>query len=174
MSTSQPLVSIITIVYNGENYLEQAINSVVQQSYQNIEYIIIDGGSTDQSISIIKKYESKIRAWISEPDKGIADAFNKGLARASGDVIGFINADDWYEPDAVQKVVENINGADIVYGDLRLWRDKKVDFIVEGDHMHLEDEMTLNHPTVFVRKLVYDQFGQEIQMCYGLRINDAI
>jgi glycosyltransferase involved in cell wall biosynthesis len=160
MDVSQaPLVSIITIVYNGENYLEQAIKSVIQQSYQNIEYIVIDGGSTDQSISIIKKYESKIHSWVSEPDKGIADALNKGLARASGNIIGFINADDWYESDAVEKAVINIDGVDIVYGDLRLWRDKKVDFIVEGDHAHIEDEMTLNHPTVFIRRRVYDQFG---------------
>jgi glycosyltransferase involved in cell wall biosynthesis len=160
MNVSQePLVSIITIVFNGEKHVEQAITSVIQQSYQNIEYIVIDGGSTDQSISIIKKYESKIHAWVSEPDNGIADAFNKGLERASGDIIGFINADDWYEPDAIQKVVEHLNGSDVVYGDLRLWKDGKVDFVIEGDHTHLEDEMSLNHPTVFVRKTLYDQFG---------------
>src|SRR5690242_19312818 len=99
MSASQkPLVSIITIVYNGETYLEQAINSVLQQSYPHIEYIVIDGGSTDKSVSIIKKYESNIQYWISGRDNGIADAFNKGLAKAKGNVIGFINADDWYEP----------------------------------------------------------------------------
>jgi glycosyltransferase involved in cell wall biosynthesis len=154
-----PLVSIITIVYNREAYLEQAINSVLQQSYPNIEYIVIDGGSTDNSVSIIKKYASKIQYWVSEPDNGIADAFNKGLMKANGNIIGFINADDWYEPIAVEKAVEYMNEVDIVYGDLRLWKNNKVDFIVQGDHAHLEDEMTLNHPTVFIRKLVYDQFG---------------
>src|SRR5439155_13950516 len=100
-----PLVSIITIVYNREAYLEQAINSVLQQSYPNIEYIVIDGGSTDNSVSIIKKYASKIQYWVSEPDNGIADAFNKGLMKANGNIIGFINADDWYEPIAVEKAV---------------------------------------------------------------------
>jgi glycosyltransferase involved in cell wall biosynthesis len=152
-------VSIVTIVYNGERHLEQTIGSVLNQSYKNIEYIIIDGGSTDNTISIIKKYESGIASWISEPDKGIADAFNKGLERANGSIIGLINADDWYEPEAVEKAVQNINGFDIVYGNLKLWKNGKVDFILEGDHTHLEDEMTMNHPTVFVRKQVYDRVG---------------
>jgi len=157
--TDLPLVSIVTIVYNGEQYIEQTINSVLNQTYKPIEYIIVDGGSKDNTVAIIKKYESKLASWISEPDEGIADAFNKGLKKSTGSIIGLINSDDWYEQDAVEKVVANINGFDIAYGNLKLWRNGKVDFILEGDHTHLEDEMTMNHPTVFVRKEVYERFG---------------
>jgi glycosyltransferase involved in cell wall biosynthesis len=154
-----PLVSIITIVYNGEKHLEQAIRSVVEQTYSNIEYIIVDGGSTDNSISIIKKYESRISNWISEKDNGISDAFNKGLRKATGEIIGIINADDWYEKDAVARVVENIGEYDIAYGDLQLYKEDKKDFILLGNAEQLTDVMTVNHPTVFVKKAVYDGYG---------------
>ena len=154
-----PLVSIITIVYNGERYIENTIQSVVIQRYKNIEYIIVDGGSTDNTLSIIKKYEEHIAILISEKDKGISDAFNKGLKLAHGDIIGIINADDWYEADAVERIVTAMADNDIVYGDLRLWKDGKVDFILKGDHRYLRNEMTINHPTVFIRKKCYDQFG---------------
>ena len=181
-TTELPLVSIVTIVYNGEKYIEQTINSVFGQSYKRIEYIIVDGGSKDNTVSIIKKYESKLAFWISEPDKGIADAFNKGLKRATGSIIGLINADDWYEPDAIEKVVNNIDGSDIAYGNLKLWRNGKVDFILEGDHSHLKDEMTMNHPTVFVRKEVYEKFGyfnnhyrcaMDYELMLRFRMNDC-
>src|SRR5258705_5340519 len=102
-----PLVSIITIVYNGEKYIEDSIRSVINQSYKNIEYIIIDGGSSDNTVSIIKKYEKQIAFWISEKDKGISDAFNKGIAKATGEIIGILNSDDWYERDTVAKAVTN-------------------------------------------------------------------
>jgi glycosyltransferase involved in cell wall biosynthesis len=154
-----PLVSIITIVYNGEKNIEKTIKSVINQTYRNVEYIIIDGGSTDSTINIINKYRNEIDLVISEADNGISDAFNKGLRRVSGEIIGIINADDWYDEDAIEKVVRSIKNVDIVYGDLRLWKKDKLDFVLKGDHRHLEQEMTLNHPTVFVRKKWYDQFG---------------
>src|ERR1044072_3693479 len=112
-----PTVSIITVVFNAEKHLEQTINSVLAQTFTDIEYIIIDGGSTDGSVGIIKKYEGQLSYWISEKDKGIADAFNKGITRATGEIIGLINADDWYEPDTVRLVVEHMQDADIVFGD---------------------------------------------------------
>ncbi|MBC7829369.1 MAG: glycosyltransferase [Chitinophagaceae bacterium] len=155
----QPLVSIITIVYNGEKYVEQAILSVLHQSYRNIEYIIVDGGSTDNTISIINHYREKVHKFISEKDRGISDAFNKGIKMASGTFIGILNADDWYEKNAIEMVIANGNQADIIYGDLRLWNNDEVDFIVKGDHALLEHEMTLNHPTVFVRKTCYENLG---------------
>ena len=80
-----PLVSIVTVVLNGEKYLESTIQSIVGQSYENMEYIIVDGGSSDKTINIIKKYENKIDYWVSEQDKGISDAFNKGVKYAKGD-----------------------------------------------------------------------------------------
>ncbi len=156
---NSPLVSIITIVYNGEKYIENAIRSVIDQSYNNIEYIIIDGGSSDNTISIIKKYEKQIALWISEKDKGIGDAFNKGIARATGEIIGILNSDDWYEKDIIEKIVANFKEYDVVYGDLQLWKADKKDFIFKGDHQSLTKEMRVNHPTVFVRKECYTRLG---------------
>ena len=154
-----PLVSIITIVYNGERFIEQAMLSVMNQTYRNIEYIIIDGGSTDKTLSIIDKYRAKIPKFISEKDRGISDAFNKGIRIASGSFIGILNADDWYEKYAVEAVVGASDYADVVYGDMNMWNNEKVDFVVKGNHLLLEHEMTLNHPTVFVRKSCYENFG---------------
>jgi len=156
----RPLVSIITIVYNGEKHLPQTIESVLGQTYEPIEYLVVDGGSTDNSVGIIKSYSDKISKWKSEKDKGISDAFNKGLSMASGEIIGIINADDWYEAETVERVVESLNDADIIYGDLRLIKDNKTDFILKGNHSFLDSEMTINHPTVFVRKECYDGFGR--------------
>ena len=92
---SDKKISIITIALNAERYLEQTIASVVNQTYSNREYIIVDGGSTDGTLDIIKKYESEIDNWISEPDKGIADAMNKGIDLATGDYILFLHSDDY-------------------------------------------------------------------------------
>ena len=94
-STNIPLITIITVSYNAVKTIEDTIVSVLGQTYNNIEYIIIDGGSTDGTLDIIKKYQDKITYWVSEPDKGIYDAMNKGIAKANGELIGIINSDDW-------------------------------------------------------------------------------
>src|SRR5450432_1041994 len=146
-----PLISIITIVFNGERHLEQTIQSVLDQTYSNLQYIIIDGGSTDQTINIIKKYEKDIYFWISEKDKGISDAFNQGIARATGDIIGIINADDWYEPTAIERVAGEMCEADICYGDNQLWKHERSEIIQKGNLKLLSKEMTINHPTVFMK-----------------------
>lgn len=97
-----PKISVITVCFNAEKYIEQTIKSVINQKVCDIEYIIIDGSSTDETIRIIKKYESKIAKWISEPDKGIADAMNKGIALATGEYLMFLHADDYFQsPDAI-------------------------------------------------------------------------
>ena len=103
-----PLITIITVVYNGEEYLEETIQSVINQTYPNVEYIIIDGGSTDRTLDIIKKYEDYIDYWVSEKDDGIYDAMNKGLKVAKGDYIAILNADDYYKKNAVQSNIECI------------------------------------------------------------------
>ena len=157
--TATPLVSIITIVYNGENHIAQTIRSVIGQTYPHIEYIVVDGGSADGTLSIIRGFGTAIRTVISGKDNGISDAFNKGLRIASGSIIGLINADDWYAPDTVEKVVEAIDGYDVVYGDLQFWKKGRPDVIVKGDHRHLGSEMTINHPTVFVRRECYERLG---------------
>ena len=102
---SLPKVSIITVVFNGAQYIEQTIKSVINQDYNNIEYIIIDGGSTDGTQEIIKKYEKDIAFWISEKDTGIYSAMNKGWRKSTGDIIAMLNADDYYLEGAISKVV---------------------------------------------------------------------
>lgn len=105
----RPLVSIVTPVYNGETYLEETIQSVINQTYDNIEYIIIDGGSTDGTLDIIKKYENKIAYWVSEPDKGMYEGINKGFKNATGDIFAWLNSDDKYYHSAVEIVVRMFN-----------------------------------------------------------------
>jgi glycosyltransferase involved in cell wall biosynthesis len=104
----RPKVTVITSVYNGEKYLEDCIKSVLNQSYDNFEYIIIDGGSTDKTIEIIKYYEQSISYWVSEADSGIYDAWNKGVEKAKGDWITFLGSDDKLLPDALEIYVKHI------------------------------------------------------------------
>lgn len=106
---NKPLISIITSTFNAHKVLERCIESVLAQDYPNIEYIIIDGGSSDNTVSIIQKFAHKVSYWSSEPDSGIYDAWNKGLSRANGDWIGFLGADDVYLPDAISSYVKYIN-----------------------------------------------------------------
>ncbi len=117
-----PLFSIITVVFNGEKYLEKTIKSVVSQNFKDFEYIIIDGGSTDNTHKIIKKYEKKIDYWVSEKDKGIYDAFNKGMKLSNGKFIGFINSDDVYKKNAlkiISKYYLKDKNFDFIFGSVR-------------------------------------------------------
>ena len=155
----KPLVSIITVAYDAEPFIEKTIQSVLSQTYSPIEYIIIDGGSKDNTVDIIKTYSDHIAYWHSEKDNGISDAFNKGLSKATGDIIGIVNADDWYENNTIEKVVTEFGNADVVYGDLQVWKRHKKDFIQKGDHSLLTREMTVNHPTVFIKKDCYKKWG---------------
>ncbi len=157
----KPLISIITVVFNGSKTLEQTIQSVLTQTYKNIEYIIIDGGSTDGTLDIIKKHECKIDFWVSEPDKGLYDAMNKGISKANGELIGMINSDDWYETNAVQLLVEAFNKdpkKKIFHGDrfnvyedgskvIRKFHPSAFKFKYYG--------MTYNHPSMFIHKDIY-------------------
>lgn len=120
MESSLPLVSIVTPSYNQDRYLTKTIESVLNQSYPNIEYIIIDGGSQDNSVDIIKKYQDQITYWISKPDRGQTDAINKGFSRATGDVYAWLNSDDTYEEEAVAEAVSFLQShpdIGLVYGD---------------------------------------------------------
>src|SRR5450631_422805 len=142
---NSPVISIITIVFNGEKHLEQTIRSVLDQSFMCIQYIIIDGGSTDRSVEIIKKFEKHLYFWVSEKDNGISDALNKGISHATGDVVGIIHADDWYEPGVFQRVAENFGDEDVYYGDIQWWKAQKKAFVQVANFDLLRREMTIIH-----------------------------
>lgn len=156
----KPLVSIITVVYNGEQYLEQTILSVLNQTYLNIEYIIVDGGSKDRTVDIIKRYEDQIDYWVSEPDKGIYDAMNKGISLATGELIGIINSDDWYESYCVEEIVELFrqHQESIIYG---LMRHIKNELPIEtyAPYPNSIPFKMLPHPTCFVPHSIYKKYG---------------
>jgi len=114
-----PLISIITIVYNNSLHIQKTLNSIFNQKYQNLELIVIDGGSTDNTLNIIKQNNNKIDFWISEKDKGIYDAFNKGMTFCRGDYLGFVNSDDILKPNALKILVKYIRKnpeADFFFG----------------------------------------------------------
>ena len=122
---NMPLITIITVVRNNEKTIEETILSVVNQTYTNVEYIIIDGASTDDTLNIVGNYEDKVDFWISEPDKGIYDAMNKGITQATGEWINFMNSgDSFYSNDSIEKFIELYDTqSDVVYGDGQFFYD---------------------------------------------------
>lgn len=150
---------MITVVRNGAAHIEECISSVLGQDYPNIEYIVIDGGSTDGTLPIIEKYKHRIAVLVSEPDEGISDAFNKGLRLATGEITGLLNADDWLEPGAITRIVRESSDCDVIYGDLRQWNSNQSQYILRSDHRVLGLRMSLNHPSVYVKNEVYKKIG---------------
>ena len=152
INNDKPLVSIVTVVFNGEKHLEQTIQSVINQTYDNVEYIIIDGGSTDGTLNIIHKYEGQIDYWMSETDKGIYDAMNKGIQTATGEFIAFINADDWYENNAIEYVIKAYNkkqSIDFFYGNLNYIKKSGEMVLWKGNRG--TKGLEVPHPTCFIR-----------------------
>lgn len=163
LNNNLPLISIITVVYNGAKTIEQTIQSVLDLTYKNIEYIIIDGGSTDSTIELIRKYEDRISFWISEKDKGLYDAMNKGIGYANGELIGMINSDDWYEANAVDLIVDAYRknpGKKIFHGDrydVYETGERKVRKFNHSEFKFKYYSMTYNHPSMFVHRDIYDK-----------------
>lgn len=149
---SYPKISIVTPSYNQGQFLERTILSVLNQNYPNLEYIIIDGGSEDESAEIIKKYKKYLSYWVREPDKGQADAIRKGFEKSTGDILAYLNSDDTYLPESLVKVAKvfrknsnadlvfgNINfidKADCLIGELRFTKFDFLDLIYEGGNLH--------------------------------------
>jgi len=150
---NRPVISIVTVVYNGGKYLEQTIKSVLSQGYDNVEYIIIDGGSTDNTLEIIKKYDYGIDYWISEPDSGIYNAMNKGASLSTGEYIAFLNADDWYA-DNVVRIVSSVikaNNVDYIFGNVSMQDKVKDAWVFSSRIDDYKYKMPLPHPSLFVR-----------------------
>jgi glycosyltransferase involved in cell wall biosynthesis len=161
------LISIITPSFNQARYLEGTIQSVLTQDYPRIEYMVIDGGSTDGSIEIIKKYESRLAHWVSEKDNGQADAINKGLARVKGEIIAWLNSDDYYLPKAISaalKVFEENPEVVMVYGDLLAVDEHGQTInILKYKQLSLEDLLCfqiIGQPSVFLRREAYQKAGR--------------
>ncbi|HEY2583874.1 MAG TPA: glycosyltransferase family 2 protein [Mucilaginibacter sp.] len=159
-------ISLITVSYNAESTISRCIESVIRQNFKNIEYIIVDGGSTDQTAEIVKRYSSHINLFISEADNGVYDGMNKGIRMASGNIIGMLNADDFFADDDVLSMIDNAFGqqrAEIVYGDLdyidssgktiRKWRSGKY------SSNRFNYGWMPPHPTFYCKRSLFEKFG---------------
>ena len=154
----KPLISIITVVLNSVETIEKTIKSIIGQSFTNYEYIIIDGGSNDGTIDIIRKYSSYISYWISEPDKGIYDAMNKGIAYAKGEYIGILNSDDWYVKNSLSTIanqIQNNPNIDIIYGNILRYYSESNIVVADTNHRKLYKWNSIGHSAAFVRKECY-------------------
>lgn len=164
-------VSIITVTYNSSKTLTDTMEAVLRQSYDNIEYIVVDGASTDGTIDLIHQYEPRFKGrmrWISEPDCGIYDAMNKGIRMATGDIIGILNSDDYFTSD---NVIESIvpyftdKTLDAIYGDIHFIKDGQPEKIVRYYSSRLFHPFWLRfgfmpaHPSFYVRRQVYEKAG---------------
>lgn len=153
-----PKITIITVVYNAVATIEQTIQSVIGQTYPNIEYIVIDGASTDGTIDIIKKYQDKITLWVSEPDNGIYDAMNKGLKRAKGDFVYFLGGDDLLYSNSVLNNISNrlIDKNKIYYGNVIF---KTRNIIYDGKFSSLKiATRNISHQSIFYPRGIFDGY----------------
>ncbi len=161
-------ISVITSVYNNQETIAQTIESVLSQTYDNIEYIVVDGASDDGTIDIIKQYEDKITVFVSEPDKGIYDGLNKGIALATGDIVGFLHSDDLFEDaHVVGKIADTFKKRHVesIYGDLIYVRQEDTRHIVRFWKSGIFTPVKLKwgwmppHPTFYVKREVYEKYG---------------
>ncbi|MGV3509604.1 MAG: glycosyltransferase family 2 protein [Sphingobacteriaceae bacterium] len=168
----KPKLSVITVVYNNVSDIERTILSVLNQTYDNIEYIVVDGESTDGTLEIIKKHKDRISKLISEKDSGIYDAMNKGLAIATGDYVLFMNSgDEIYAPDTVEKVFASADDADIYYGETEMFNDSWESL---GQRRHKTPEklsfssfkygMSVSHQAIYIRRSITSPYNAEYKL----------
>ena len=157
-------ISIVTVCRNAESTIAGTIESIRGQQYPELEYIIIDGASTDSTPDIVLSYGRVIDIFVSEPDRGIADAFNKGISKASGEIIGLLNADDEFLPGTLNKVCDYFSrhpDIDVVHGDVLLSKGERILKLVRParEWWYPWRLVLINHPATFVRKRVYENYG---------------
>lgn len=164
--TEYPKISIITASFNSERYIEDSIRSVISQSYDNIEYIVIDGASNDSTMDIVNKYRDKIDIIVSEPDEGIYDAYNKGIILASGDIIYFLNTDDYlYDDNVAKRIADGFfqnQDVGIVYGNVSVIDERTGFRHTTGKKMQLKDferGMMSPHQSIFTKRNMFDKYG---------------
>lgn len=178
-------VSIVTVCYNSQETIQRTIESVLNQTYDNIEYILVDGLSSDHTVKVAQSYELQFKekgydmTILSEKDNGIYDAMNKGIRIAHGEIVGLINSGDWYELEAVKRVVDTYDTTkfDMFYADLRIWKNGNA--VIK--HSKMRDYVTTrdwNHPTTFIRSSIYKEFQYKCRGIYDdwdlvLRIRNA-
>src|SRR6056297_2232223 len=168
-----PLISIITVSYNSGEFIEDTINSVLNQTYDNIEHVVIDGKSNDKTVEIIKSYEKKYKKtkknlkWVSEKDEGIYDGMNKGLKKANGNIIGFLNSEDFY---ANNNVIKNVissfgDNKDIIFGNLDFIKGKNKDRVLRKyraenfNRKKLKFGIAPPHNSIFMKSKLYEKYG---------------
>jgi glycosyltransferase involved in cell wall biosynthesis len=171
-----PKLTVITPSYNQGSFIERTIRSVVDQGYPNLEYVIVDGGSTDETVEIIRRYEDRLAWWVSEPDGGQSDAINKGLRGTSGEIVAYLNSDDYFLPGAFERAVARLQGCgrnwvaggalDVEEGDppkrLRVWRPKPPSYCEGhpgGRHWWMLVPWHVPQPSSFWRRELFDRFG---------------
>ena len=160
---SKPLVSVITVVFNGAEHLQKAITAIADQTYPNIQHIVIDGGSTDDTVAIIERNQAKLAYWKSEPDRGLYDAMNKGVDVVTDPeaYVLFANADDsLFSHDAIEQVIAKSAGEDLVYGKMVFSDDQISGTLGRKVELHDLARETLCHPATFVKRRVFDVVGK--------------
>jgi glycosyltransferase involved in cell wall biosynthesis len=162
-NSTEPLVSIVTVCLNAEKTIQRTIDSVLGQTYAHVDYVIIDGGSSDRTLDILRESEARSQGrlrWISGKDAGIYDAMNKGIGLADGSIVGIINSDDWYEPETVQRVVDSyrMHGEGVHYGILRVL-DHGQEVMLRLVHWRSLHRDVVGHPAFFVTRDVYQRHG---------------
>ena len=160
----KPKITIITVCYNSEKYIEQAILSVINQTYENLEYIVVDGGSQDDTMNIVNRYRDKISIVISEKDKGISDAFNKGIRNATGDIIGIVNSDDMlYNNHVIEKLAEYYEPDIDVYRGREIVKnfDSGYEYILSPSLVFKKNPITFHvcHMATYIKKDAFERFG---------------